>query len=62
LQSTRRYFNNEERSTWQPLPANPPGWVSEFGELRGLVGLKLQKQMEIQPYTVAQLETYEAQA
>jgi hypothetical protein len=28
LQSTRRYFNNEERSTWQPLEPNPPGWVS----------------------------------
>ncbi len=62
LQSTRRYFNNEERSVWQPLEANPPGWVSEFGELRGLIGLKPQKQLEIQPYTVAQLDTYEAQA
>jgi len=62
LQSTRRYFNNEERSVWQPLEANPPGWVSEFGELRGLIGLKPQKQLEIQPYTVTQLDTYEAQA
>ncbi|WP_353776882.1 DUF5916 domain-containing protein [Winogradskyella sp. 3972H.M.0a.05] len=61
LQSTRRYFNNEERSTWQPLEANPPGWVSEFGELRGLIGLTPQKQLEIQPYTVAQLDTYEAE-
>jgi Domain of unknown function (DUF5916)/Carbohydrate family 9 binding domain-like len=61
LQSTRRYFKNEERSTWQPLPANPPGWVSEFGELHGLIGLKPQKQLEIQPYTVAQYDTYEAE-
>tara|TARA_R110002072_G_scaffold7503_2_gene40714 strand:+ start:483244 stop:485880 length:2637 start_codon:yes stop_codon:yes gene_type:complete len=59
IQSTRRYFNNEERSTWQPLPANPPGWVSEFGELLGIKGIKPQKQLEIQPYTVAQLDTYE---
>ncbi|MAT90078.1 MAG: hydrolase [Flavobacteriaceae bacterium] len=59
IQSTRRYFNNEERSTWQPLPANPPGWVSEFGELKGLVGLKPQKQLELQPYVVGQLDTYE---
>ncbi|NER12712.1 hydrolase [Leptobacterium flavescens] len=59
LQSTRRYFNNEERSLWQPLPANPPGWVSEFGELRGIKGLKPQKQLEIQPYTVGQLDTFE---
>ncbi|NND52710.1 MAG: carbohydrate binding family 9 domain-containing protein [Flavobacteriaceae bacterium] len=61
LQSTRRYFNNEERSVWQPVPANPPGWVSEFGELRGLIDLKPQKQLEIQPYTVAQLDTFEAE-
>lgn len=61
LQSTRRYFNNEERSLWQPLPANPPGWVSEFGELRGIKGIEPQKQLEIQPYTVAQLDTYEEQ-
>ncbi len=59
IQSTRRYFRNEERSLWQPLPANPPGWVSEFGELRGLKGLKPQKQLEIQPYTVGQLDTFE---
>jgi Domain of unknown function (DUF5916)/Carbohydrate family 9 binding domain-like len=59
IQSTRRYFNNEERSTWQPLPPNPPGWVSEFGELRGIKGIKPQKQLEIQPYTVGQLDTYE---
>ncbi len=61
IQSTRRYFKNEERSVWQPLPANPPGWVSEFGELRGIKGIKPQKQLEIQPYTVAQLDTYEQQ-
>ena len=59
LQSTRRYFNNEERSLWQPLPANPPGWVSEFGELRGIIGIKPQKQLEIQPYGLAQLDTFE---
>ncbi len=59
LQSTRRYFKKEERSTWQPLYPNPPGWVSEFGELRGITGLKPQKQLEIQPYSVAQLDTYE---
>jgi hypothetical protein len=59
IQSTRRYFKNEERSLWQPLPANPPGWVSEFGELRGIKGIKPQKQLEIQPYTVGQLDTYE---
>ncbi|MCH9660121.1 MAG: carbohydrate binding family 9 domain-containing protein [Bacteroidetes bacterium] len=62
IQSTRRYFNNEERSLWQPLAPNPPGWVSEFGELRGIKGIKPQKQLEIQPYLVGQLDTFEAEA
>tara|TARA_B100000809_G_scaffold266915_1_gene332931 strand:- start:6953 stop:9646 length:2694 start_codon:yes stop_codon:yes gene_type:complete len=59
IQSTRRYFRTEERSLWQHVLPNSPGWVSEFGELRGLKGIKPQKQLEIQPYGVAQLDTYE---
>ncbi|MEO2063983.1 MAG: DUF5916 domain-containing protein [Christiangramia sp.] len=59
IQSTRRYFSKEERSTWQPIPANPAGWVSSFGELRGLKNLKPQKQLEIQPYALGRYSTYE---
>ena len=58
IQVMRRYFRTEERSLWQHVLPNPPGWVSEYGELRGLKGLKPQKQLEIQPYGVAQLDTY----
>ena len=59
LQATRRYFRNEERSTWQSLPPNPPGWTSEFGILRGIKGIKPQKQLEIQPYILLQQDSYE---
>ena len=59
IQSTRRYFRQEERSVWQPLPLNAPGWVSEFGQLKGLKNLKPQKQLELQPYVLAGLETYQ---
>lgn len=58
LQATRRYFRAEERSVWQRVPPDAPGWVSEFGELRGLVNLESQKQLEIQPFVVSQYETY----
>lgn len=58
LQSTRRYFRAEERSVWQRVPRDAPGWVSEFGELRGLIDLQPQKQLEIQPFVVTQLDTY----
>lgn len=62
IQSTRRYFRGEERSLWQPIVQNAPGWVSEFGELRGIKGIKPQKQIEIQPYVLGQLDTYEKEA
>lgn len=61
LQSTRRFFREEERSLWQRVPLDAPGWVSEFGELHGLKNIESQKQLEIQPYTVASGETYEAE-
>src|SRR5690606_10811740 len=62
LQIMRRLFREEERSVWQRLPPDAPGFVSEFGELHGLLNLEPQKQLEIQPYTVARLKTYEKEA
>ncbi|MNR49833.1 hypothetical protein D3C85_1692650 [compost metagenome] len=47
FQATRRYFRKQERSVWQRIPADAPGWVSEFGNLEGLANLKPQKQLEI---------------
>lgn len=59
FQATRRYFRKQERSVWQRIPADAPGWVSEFGNLQGLINLKPQKQLEIQPYFLTQYDTYE---
>lgn len=61
IQSTRRFFRKEERSLWQRIPQDAPGWVSEFGELHGLKDLKPQNQLEVQPYTVSKLATFEAE-
>ncbi len=58
LQVMRRLFREEERSLWQRIPKDAPGWVSEFGELHGLLNLKPQKQIEIQPFLLAQYDTY----
>ncbi len=57
----RRHFREEERSVWQRLPPDTGGFVSEFGELHGLFNLEPQKQLEIQPYTVGSVRTYEAE-
>lgn len=58
LQVQRRFFRKEERSTWQRIPLDAPGWVSEFGELHGLKDIKPQRQLEIQPYVVTKYDTY----
>ena len=61
LQFTRRFFRAEERSLWQHVPRDKPGWVSEFGTLRGLFDIQPQKQLEIQPFVVNQMDTYPAE-
>lgn len=58
IQVQRRFFRAEERSTWQRIPLDAPGWVSEFGELHGLKDIEPQKQIEIQPYAAAQYNSY----
>ena len=58
FQVVRKYFKNDEISVWQRIPMDASGWISEFGELHGLNGLKSQKQLEIQPFIVTSLETF----
>ena len=62
IQVMRRDFRQEERSIWQYISRNESIWVSGFGELHGLVGIKPQKQLELQPYVVGQVETFESEA
>ena len=58
LQVQRRILRNEERSVWQRVPQDAPGWVSEFGLLSGIKGIKPQHQLEIQPFLVGTLTTF----
>ena len=59
IQFTRRDFREESRSTWQFIPQNSPNWVSSFGRLKGLKNVKPQRQIELQPYVLAQTERFE---
>lgn len=61
IQLTRRFFREQERWTWQPINPTDPGWVHLFGELKGIKGIKPQKQLEIQPYVVASSSKYPKQ-
>ena len=58
LNVIRRIFRKNETSVWQRIPVDAAGFVSEAGELHGLINLIPQKQLEIQPFTVLQYDTY----
>lgn len=58
LQVQRRVFRKEERSVWQYIPQNSGGWVSYFGELRGLKGISASRRVEILPYGVSDLRRF----
>ncbi len=57
LQVERLIYGNQEYSTWQPVPKDNPGWVSSFGELRGIKKVKSTRRIEIIPYSVSKLNT-----
>lgn len=59
MQVMRMLFRKQERSVWQYIPPDSPGYVHLFGTLKGIKGVKPQKQLEIQPYVVAQTETFQ---
>lgn len=59
IQVQRRIFRKEERSVWQPISKNESGWVSRFGELRGIRGIHPQRQVELMPYSVGRAESFE---
>jgi len=62
LQVARNLFREQERSVWDRIPQNSAGWISESGTLKGLKHLKSQHQLEIQPFVVAQYDTYAGEA
>ena len=61
IQFTRRFFRKEERSTWQPIPQNSGVWVSGFGELHGIKGIPVHRQVELAPYITSQADKYQSQ-
>ncbi len=58
LNIVRNIFRKDERSLWNRVPVDAAGFISESGELHGLINLKSQKQLEIQPFTVLQYDKY----
>lgn len=62
IQVHRRLYRHDERSGWQHIHQNSPGWVSQFGELHGLEGIESAHRIEVLPYIVGDLNRYQAEA
>ncbi|MFQ5823957.1 MAG: DUF5916 domain-containing protein [bacterium] len=58
LQVQRQLFRKEERSVWQYIPRNTGGWVSYFGELHGIKGIRTSRRIELLPYGVSDLRKF----
>jgi len=59
IQLMRHIFRLEERSNWQFIPKGSPGQVHLYGELHGISSIKPKRQIELLPYTVARVESFE---
>ncbi len=55
---TWRWINRlQEESNWEIQSKTGPGMLYNFGELRGIKGLKKSQRLEIMPYTLGDLST-----
>lgn len=55
----RQIFRHEEMSLWHPIPRTAPGLIHAMGELEGLEEIEPRKQLDLTPYGVTSLNTYE---
>ena len=61
LQVNRFYFRKEEVSNWQLIPKDVSGFVNQFGELHGINGIESSRKIELYPYTLGMLESFQEQ-
>jgi hypothetical protein len=59
LQVTRFLYRIEELSAWQYIPRESSGWVSMFGRLYGISHISPKREIELIPYAVGSVETYQ---
>lgn len=51
---SRTISRKRERVRWQWKSSNEPGWVSRFGHLEGISGIRPKRALEVIPYVVGQ--------
>jgi hypothetical protein len=61
LEVFRLIHRHGEMSFWQHIPANSPGIVHLFGEMKGMENIHPRQVFDISPYFVSSGETYKSQ-
>lgn len=59
MQVGRYIFRKDESSQWQPIKRDEAGYISKFGNLKGIKNITPKKTLDFTPYSVARLETFE---
>ncbi len=59
LQVLRSIFRKDELSAWQPMEREVSGFVSKYGTMNGITGIRPQNTMDFMPYVVARTERFE---
>jgi hypothetical protein len=59
LHMARFLHRKQETCEWQLIPRKAHGWVSLFGELQGLNGIKPKRPIELLPYSLGKLQHFE---
>ncbi|MFO7978554.1 MAG: DUF5916 domain-containing protein [Bacteroidales bacterium] len=59
LQVFRKIHRNGEMAFWQPTPADAPGLVHLFAEMKQMNNLKPRKILDVTPYMVTSAEAYQ---
>lgn len=55
FQVQREIARRDERDTWSPWTRQDPGFVSRFGDLSGLIGVRAPRRLELRPYASTRL-------
>jgi hypothetical protein len=60
---TWRYISRlQEESNWEKQSKTGPGMIYNFGELRGIQGLKKSRRLEIMPFALGELKTFKKES
>src|SRR6056297_2437297 len=59
VQLTRHIYRLEEEIQWQLIPKEATGWVSEFGQLKGIKNIEPKKEASLTPYAVSSLDQFQ---